>query len=210
MNKYAEWITNIIITLFLVFVALILTILIVYIVNDSFEEQDTILAGCIGFVGAVLGGLITLIGVKLSIKASYDGIKTTIEYQNKEKVKETIGQKYNNFYQVKKIIYKLDNMLSNRKYGWNEKADKEEPEIINDAIYTYIFPVYNNLLEISASVDWEFYKEIKNFVETARPLTYSFTDEGLDTLTEIVDVLTETVEVKHEKRLSEKFEKASI
>jgi len=210
MNKYAKWITNIIITLFLVFVALLLTILIVYIVNDSFKEQDTILAGCIGFVGAVLGGLITLLGVKLSIKASYDGIKTTIEHQNKEKVKETIGQKLNNFYQVKKIIYKLERMLSNRKYGWNENADKEDSEVINRAIYSYILPKYNNLLEISASVDWEFYKEINDFVETARPLTYSFKDEDLDTLTDIVKTLTKTVEVKHENRLSTKFEEASI
>ncbi|MFJ6207320.1 hypothetical protein [Lysinibacillus sp. NPDC092081] len=68
MNKYANRITNIIITLFLVFVASLLTILIVYIINVSFKDQDTILAGCIGFIGAIIGGSITLIGVNKTIE----------------------------------------------------------------------------------------------------------------------------------------------
>ncbi|MFJ8517693.1 hypothetical protein [Lysinibacillus xylanilyticus] len=70
MNKFANRITTIIITLFLVFVALLLTILIVYIVNDSFKDQETILAGCIGFIGAIIGGAITLIGVNNTIQSN--------------------------------------------------------------------------------------------------------------------------------------------
>ncbi|MGE7984915.1 hypothetical protein [Lysinibacillus fusiformis] len=96
MNKYVKWITNIIVTLFLVFVALLLTILIVYIVNDSFKGQDTILAGCIGFIGAIIGGAITYVGVN----------KTLEEQRKKEEVK-ALERKY---FAIQEFILELDDV----------------------------------------------------------------------------------------------------
>ncbi|WP_312130777.1 hypothetical protein [Lysinibacillus capsici] len=68
MNKNARLISYSFIVLLLIFVLLLLTILIAYIVYNTFADWETIIAGCIGFVGAILGGLLTLLGVRITIK----------------------------------------------------------------------------------------------------------------------------------------------
>lgn len=183
-------------------------------VQWAFLDDKTLIAEAVSLSGAIIGGIIsgglTLVGVIMTIKSSYKGIEETIYHQVKERTKETIGIKLNKFYQVKNVIYTLDRMLSNRNHGWNDNLEKDDPKVINDAIAKYIIPKYNNLLEISASVDWEFYEEIKKFVEKARKLVFSFEDSDLDILTEIVESLAETIEIVHEKRLSDRFKEASI
>ncbi len=67
MNRNVKLIAYSFIGLLLVFTALLLVILLSYLVYNTFGDWETIIAGCIGFVGAVLGGLITLIGVKMTI-----------------------------------------------------------------------------------------------------------------------------------------------
>jgi len=67
MKEKIEQITIYFIALLLAFVALLLIILTTYIVNNSFKDHETILAGCIGFVGAIIGGFITLFGVNKTI-----------------------------------------------------------------------------------------------------------------------------------------------
>lgn len=88
MGRYLKWIFNIFLFLLLMFVILLLTILIIYIVNNSFKSSATILAGCIGFVGAIIGGVITLQGVKYTIDNTnkireLDAIPGKIEKINK-------------------------------------------------------------------------------------------------------------------------------
>lgn len=67
---------------------MLVTILISYIVYNTFTDWETVIAGCIGFVGAILGGIIagfvTLEGVKRTINFTND-----IEFNNKkpEKIK---------------------------------------------------------------------------------------------------------------------------
>lgn len=165
------------------------------------------------YFGALIGGFasgaMTLFGVKFSLEGSFSGIELSLEHQKNEKIKETIGIKLNKLYQVKKIVFQLERMLSSRKYGWNERNEKDNLENINGAIYKFILPKLNELLEISASVDWEFYSKIKSFVESARPLLISFKDSDLNELTEIVDELTQKIETEHESRLSNIFEQAS-
>ncbi|WHP42587.1 hypothetical protein QIX46_06080 [Lysinibacillus boronitolerans] len=68
MKGYTKWI-NIILALLLIFVILILSILTIYIVkNSSFIESETVLAGCLGLVGAIVGGVVTYLGVKETIQ----------------------------------------------------------------------------------------------------------------------------------------------
>ncbi|WP_400194628.1 hypothetical protein [Lysinibacillus telephonicus] len=159
--------------------------------------------------GGLVSGLLTLFGVKISLKGSFEGINLTLEYQEKERIKETTGQKLNRLYKVKKIIYHLDRLLSRRKDSLGDNWEKVDSEEIDTEIRKYITPEFNNLLELSASVDWEFYDEIKKFVKQTRPLIYAFDSTSLDKLTDIVDNLTTTIEVKHEERLAEQFKKAS-
>lgn len=165
------------------------------------------------YFGALLGGFVsgamTLFGVKFSLEGSFTGIQLSLEHQKNEKIKESIGIKLNKLYQVKKIVFRLDRMLTNREYGWNEELKTDSLENINSAIYEFILPMLNDLLEISASVDWEFYSEIKNFVESARPLLNSLNNSDLDKLSGIVDELTGKIENEHESRLSNIFENAS-
>lgn len=201
-----------------VLVTIILTMVViftgVFIIFFPIEENTfDIITPLVGIIGAVLGGAIsgvlTLIGVKLSIKASFNGIKETMNHQEKERVKETTGLKLNKLYRVKEIIYRAERMLSNRKKGWNENYKKDNLQDINDAILVFILPELNNLLELSASVDWEFYEDIKKFVDQLRALDY-FTDSGLDQIAEKVSELAATIELNHEKRLSEQFKEASF
>ncbi|WP_333880372.1 hypothetical protein [Lysinibacillus capsici] len=80
--KYGKVVLYSFISLLLVFATLLLTILIIYIVNQSFGDKDTILAGCIGFVGAFLGGVLTLFGVRMTImKQEEERIKEKIHYR---------------------------------------------------------------------------------------------------------------------------------
>ncbi|URM31589.1 hypothetical protein LLY41_14300 [Cytobacillus firmus] len=160
-------------------------------------------------IGGVVSGTLTLIGVKISVEGSFKGIRKTIEHQEKENFKENIGLKLNKLYSVKKVIYHLDRMLSSRSYGWNENNIKDDPKKIDEAIVKYIVPKFNELLEISSSVDWEFYNEIKVFVDKARKNIFSFEPDDLDELKGVVDKLTEVIEYEHENRLIEKFKKVS-
>lgn len=159
-------------------------------------------------VGGVIAGVLTLIGVKISVVASFKGIELTIKHQETERFKETIGMKLNQLYRVKKIVYKVDHLLSNRKYGWNEHYEKQDEQEINKAILLFLLPELNPLLESAAAVDWEFYDEIRKYVDSARECLLR-KDEDFDKLTNITDELCETIEIVHEKRLSEKFKDAS-
>lgn len=160
-------------------------------------------------IGGLVSGLLTLIGVKLTLKGSFDGIDKTLQYQEKERTKETVGTKLNKLYKVKKIVYKLDRMLDHRKKGKNERYENDAPETIDKAIRDFIFPEFNNLLELAASVDWEFFEEINTFVDASRKLFYTFKPSDMDAVADLADTLTLTIEENHEKRLIEKFKKAS-
>lgn len=177
-------------------------------------DENTWISSLSTFWGAIIGGIIsgllTLVGVSLTIKASFKGIKDTIEFQSKEGYKDRVGSKLKHLYTVKSIIYRTDRLLSNRKYGWDEKFEKVDISIINNSILEYLLPNLNNLLELSASVDWEFYEDIKSFVENARKDIYSNSkDIDFDSLTEEVDRIAIEIESKHENRLSEEFREAS-
>ncbi|WP_409297736.1 hypothetical protein V1498_06770 [Peribacillus sp. SCS-26] len=161
-------------------------------------------------IGGVISGILTLVGVRKSVDASFKGIETTIMHQEKERYKETIGPKLNKLYTVKRVIYKLDRMLQCRKFGWNENHEPEDPQQIDNAIYNFILPLHNQLLEDASSVDWEFFNEIDCFVKTSRKLTLHLITEDLDELAIVVDKLTETIENVHEARLKEKFKESSI
>ena len=67
MKEKIEQITIYFVAILLVFVTLLLIILMTYIVDNSFKDHETILAGCIGFIGAIIGGFITLFGVNKTI-----------------------------------------------------------------------------------------------------------------------------------------------
>lgn len=126
------------------------------------KGEVSIWIGTLGtFWGAVIGGgisgILTLVGVQKSINASFKGLEKTVNHQEKERIKESMGVKLNKLYSVKKIIYELDRMLSNRKYGWNVNYVEAKPELIDRAIYDYILPRHNKLLEDASSVDWDFF-----------------------------------------------------
>lgn len=97
----------------------------------------------------------------MSVNASFKGLDKTIQHQENEKFKETVGLKLSKLYEVKSIIYSLDGLLERWKYSWDVNYNKVDREIIETEIVKYILPKLNLLLELSSSVDYEFYFEKK-------------------------------------------------
>lgn len=160
-------------------------------------------------IGGIISGTLTLIGVKMSVEASFDGLDKTIQHQENEKFKETVGLKLSKLFEVKKIIYTLDQLLGNRKYSWDGNHQKENENTINEEILKYLLPNFNLLLELSSSVDYKFYSEIKGFVDKARSIIYPLKTTDFNELTVMTEKLTKDIEENHEKRLSEKFKQVS-
>lgn len=67
MNKLKESIVWSFIVALMIFTVVLMIIMIIYIVNRAFIESETILAGLIGFIGAIIGGIVTYRGVLLTI-----------------------------------------------------------------------------------------------------------------------------------------------
>lgn len=177
--------------------------------GDKFIWIDSLSTLWGAIIGGLVSGSLTLIGVKLSIDASFNGIQQTINHQANETFKQTVGKKLNKLYSVKKIIYRADRLLHNRSYGWNEKHEKEDLKEIDKEILYFLLPELNHLLELSSVVDWEFFDEIKQFVDKARECMLNGSKESMEELAKVTDRLTETIEFVHEKRLSNEFKKAS-
>jgi hypothetical protein len=198
-KKLESKILNVIISL------LIIVIIVLIIAHDTVKigESDVL-----AFIGSIIGGIITLAGVYYTIRSSFVALELTLKKQDDLKFLETIGEKLNRLYKVKGIIFKVDRMLSNRKNGWNEKYEKDNLENIENAILEYLLPNLNPLLENASVVDWEFYNDIKKFVDDTRSYIFNLDSRDFDRLTESVDRLTKIIE-NHEKRLSEKFKKVS-
>ncbi|MFJ7971337.1 hypothetical protein [Psychrobacillus sp. NPDC096389] len=172
-------------------------------------DEFTWISSLSTFWGAIIGGIIsgtlTLIGVQMSVKASFKGLKLTIEHQESENFKESVGLKLSKLYEVKNIIYTLDRKLSNWGFSWNDNYEIVDRGILESEIRTYIFPRFNVLLEVSSSVDYEFYYEIKSFVDKARKSFYSEDEPNYNELTVITEKLTKDIEDNHETRISEKY-----
>lgn len=158
-------------------------------------------------IGGVISGTLTLLGVRMSVKASFKGLNTTIEHQENEKFKETVGLKLSKLYEVKSIIYSLDRLLDRWKYSWDVNYNKVDRGTIEVEIAEYILPKLNLILELSSSVDYEFYFEIKSFVDKTR--LNLIIRENFEDLTKVTDVLTKVIEDNHEKRLTDKYKRAS-
>ncbi len=205
---------------FVIYTALIMIVLPVLINGLMFfnlfpvsGNEVTWISSLSTFWGAIIGGIIsgtlTLIGVKMSVKASFKGLDKTIQHQENEKFNETVGLKLSKLYEVKKIIYTLDRKLDNMEHFWDDNFEKAERGDLEHGILTFLLPKFNVLLEVSSSVDYEFYYEIKSFVDKARANIYSNDKADFESLSLITDKLTKDIEESHEKRLSDKFKLVS-
>lgn len=122
MNKNARIFFYSFIVLLLIFVLLLVTILISYIVYNTFADWETIIAGCIGFVGAILGGLLTLLGVRITIKET-----------RRDKEKEILPQKLATINVEKNYVIQtlseIDNLYSDDSAQLYEYASFKRKEI---------------------------------------------------------------------------------
>jgi hypothetical protein len=162
----------------------------------------------LAFIGAIIGGIITLAGVHYTIKSSNDALILTLQIQDDAKFIESMGIKLQQLNKVKGIIYRADRLLSNRKFGWNEIYEKDDIKKIDSNFYTFFFPNLDALLEISASVDWKFYNDIKTFVDETRKYIFDMNEESIKKLYDPIEQLIEKIH-KHEDRLSTRYNEIS-
>ncbi|WP_416826286.1 hypothetical protein [Ectobacillus polymachus] len=190
---------------YLTFGILIVILILLIVAHNNLRLGDIDL---LAFVGAIIGGLITLFGVQYSIQASFEALELSLKKQEDDKFLERIEVKLNRLYKVKDIIFTADRMLSNKKFGWNKNYEKAEVEEINRGLITYFLPQLNILLEISSSVDYEFFNEIKKFVDDTRSYFFDFSEEDFFKITNSIDQLTKKIE-DHESRICNIYEEIS-
>lgn len=145
MNKNARLISYSFIVLLLIFVMLLVTILISYIVYNTFTDWETIIAGCIGFVGAILGGLITLFGVKI-----------TINHNNEKEQHKTLIKQHQT---LLKIILTIEDLKTQGGILWNYHAH------YRDCNHMFRDSLINSLLELSLESTELVYEKVYEFYE---------------------------------------------
>ncbi|MGP0583686.1 hypothetical protein [Paenibacillus timonensis] len=167
----------------------------------------------LGFVGALLGSALSIFGVIVTIRASFDTLNVSIKQQNRERFVNSASQKLKSFNVVKSIIYALDRKLTNWTCGWNDKYEKTDKETLENEIITYLLPNLRVLLEESISVDWEFHELIREFVKSTRSYIFRNDEDNTPVIPERLIKEIEPLFLKideHEERLIELFKKYSF
>jgi hypothetical protein len=117
------------------------------ILSMFFKWDETLIVGLLGFTGAIIGGSLTLIGVKWSISRQ-DEEKFRDEFPNKIVNLDTLIDTLSDLYNVDKEAFLL-NAIRNSHIN-------EEP-IMRD--------IFNNLIRYSVNVDGIVYKKINSIRE---------------------------------------------
>lgn len=135
------------------------TVIVGYVIKVYFIEEETIIAGCIAFVGAVLGGVITLSGVRKTIEANVE-----IEFKNriphKVQTLDKILKELNGI--LKELLVNDEKIVRYKPIAANIKIDNVflENELINKALA--VSPeAYWNVKELSKvlNTNWLFYSQ---------------------------------------------------
>ncbi|MFJ7971305.1 hypothetical protein [Psychrobacillus sp. NPDC096389] len=94
---------------------LIDTVIIGYVAKVYFVESETIIAGCIAFVGAVIGGAITLLGVNKTIQDSRrkeELQKIPLKLKLIEDISVFLGEVYKNSYISEEVDIEIKKFIS--------------------------------------------------------------------------------------------------
>lgn len=196
MNKFLDLILNIVIILLYIFIITIIVVVLSGSIYYFYKDSDTLLAGIIAFVGAIIGGSITYLGV----------IYTVNENKKESDSKQLALKSYNLAfleYQLQKLYLNFAAFPIND----DEKAIrffKEFRELMDD-----------NIIEKAAIVDVSLSERILNmlflFNHYEGLLTYkrekflntNYTEELLDTYKRF-DKLRKEVVIIREKFQTEK------
>lgn len=166
----------------------------------------------LSFIGSLLGGILSVLGVIFTIRASFVALEKTISEQNKLRYTDTISNKIKALYKVKSVFYETDRKISNWKYGWNDKFEKTDKSILEHEIYVYFFPNMRFLIEDSLEVDYDFFIMIQDFVKSSRSYVFNNDPETKDVISrldkEINDIIIK-LEI-HEARLISIYEQYAV
>jgi len=179
------------------FISLLVVLIIIFsfgIAFIVFDGDHTMLAGVLAFMGSLLGGTITLIGVIL-----------TINHAKLSKDKEAISIKLNHIENAISFLEKVEEELAGyikavfirgRKFAKYELYIDDE--LLNKYIIKYVSELKNELIFI----DSEIYRAFLNFKELVTGLEFSWNKLLID-----IDELNERLNENYEEEIEAEYRK---
>ncbi|MGD6993987.1 hypothetical protein [Sutcliffiella horikoshii] len=129
---------------------IILNIIIFYALMETLNlVKSGITSALIGFLGSILGGVVTLIGVKWTIKASFEGINLSVDRQERQIFLDSYPRKLRLMHSINgKLNLLADNIMLNT----DLKAPSKDIELIKNLI--------SDLLDESSQVNDAVFSDI--------------------------------------------------
>lgn len=159
------------------------------------------------FIGAIIGGVLTLSGVRYTIKSSSDSLILSLKKQEERSFLESIGEKYSNIKTIKRLVHDMDRQYTNWNLGLNDELEltKKRDQETAQKVLRFILEQFNEITIKSSNVDWLFFNEIKKFVDFGFSNIFNTVD-NLDAIGGYLDKILIKALDDHEKRLMGKFE----
>lgn len=179
MNKVNE------IMLFIIILFLLLgdVLLFGHILNELFNWDPTIIAGSIGFIGAILGGAIT-----------YYGVNKTLKHRDRELFLETATEK---LLALENLIDQHSEYLNRAFFYENSFSDKESRKhIIKQLLGEFLESLQRNVNQINKNMTYDeitiirFHKKSITALYNKKSFSIEDSDKSVEKIREVFKVLT--------------------